>query len=53
MSILGKMFRVARRTVELPIAIIKDVATMGMKKAMDNKFYTEDKLDEIEKELDD
>jgi len=53
MSILGKMFRVARRTVELPIAVVKDVATMGMKKAMDDSFYTEDKLDEIEEELDD
>ena len=52
MSLLGKMFRVARRTVELPIAVVKDVATMGMNKAMDGEFYTEKKLDEIEEELD-
>jgi hypothetical protein len=50
---LGKMFRIARRTVELPIAIVKDVATMGLNKVMDGKFYTEKKLDDIEEELDD
>ena len=53
MSILGKMFRVVRRTVELPIAVVKDVVTMGAEKAMEGKFYTEKKLDEIEEELDD
>ena len=53
MSILGKLFRVVRRTVELPIAVVKDVATLGMEKAMKGKLYTEKKLDEIEDELDD
>lgn len=46
------MFRVARRTVELPIAVVKDVATMGMRKAMDESFYTEDKLDDIKFAID-
>jgi len=52
MSIFGTMFRVARRTVELPIAVVKDVATLGMRKAIDGKSYTGEKLDDIEEELD-
>lgn len=46
-----KIFRIARRTIELPIAVVKDVGTLGMKKALDGNTFTEDKLDEIEEAL--
>lgn len=46
-----KIFRIVRKTVELPIAVVKDVGTLGMKKALEGKTFTEDKLDEIEEEL--
>jgi hypothetical protein len=50
---LGKLFRTVREIATLPIEVVKDVATLGTKKAMDGKFYTQDKLDKIEDDLDD
>lgn len=47
------IFRIIRKTIELPIEVVKDVATMGMRKATDDKFFTEKKLDEIEEEFED
>lgn len=49
---LGKIFRIVRKTVQLPVAVVKDVATLGLEKSMTGKTFTTKKLDEIEEELD-
>lgn len=49
---LGAIFKVARDVVFLPVDVIKDVATLGMKKAHDGKLFTQDKLDKIQDDLD-
>lgn len=48
----GKIFRVVRDVVQLPVAVVKDVATLGIKKATDGKLYTTEKLDDIQDDLD-
>lgn len=37
----------------LPVAVVKDVATLGLKGAMDGETYTQEKLEEIKDEFND
>ena len=49
---LGNLFKaVIKTTVGLPIAVVKDVLTIGIKKVEDGEFFTEEKVDEIADEL--
>jgi len=50
---LGKIFSAAVEIVTLPVAVVKDVATLGLKKVMDEQLYTKEKLKEIEEKLED
>ena len=50
---LGNLFKAVVKTVVLPVEIVKDIVTLGIRKSMDGEFYTEKKVDEIADELND
>jgi hypothetical protein len=47
MGILGKLISVTLDVVEVPLAVVKDVATMGGALTDESKPYTAQKIDEI------
>ena len=49
---LGKLFKAAVGVVVLPIAVVKDVVTLGGV-ASDHGSYTKEQIDEIADNLDD
>ena len=51
-TMLGKIFKTVVDVVKLPVAIIKDIGTIGGELTDQEKCYTEQKLDNIEDDLD-
>jgi hypothetical protein len=47
MGILGKIISITLDVVEIPVAIIKDAATMGGALTDEDKPYTAQKIEEI------
>lgn len=47
MGLFGKLLRVTLDVIETPIAIVKDVATMGGVLTDQNESYTQQKFNEI------
>jgi hypothetical protein len=47
MGILGKIISITLNVVEIPVAIIKDAATMGGALTDEDKPYTAQKIEEI------
>lgn len=47
MGLFGKLIKSAINLVEAPIAVIKDVATLGGTLIDQKRTYTEQKLDEL------
>lgn len=50
MSLFGKLTRLVMDAVETPIAIVKDVATMGGALTDQGKPYTQQKLNDLQKD---
>ena len=48
---LGNLLKALVKTAVLPADIIKDVATMGLKKPVQGTFFTEDQINDIADEL--
>jgi len=53
MSILGKTFRVLLDVVEVPVAVVKDVATLGGTLTDRGETYTSAKIEEAGKDYQD
>ena len=49
---LGKLFKAVVKTAILPVAIVADVATMGVSKVTDGKFFAEKQIEKIADDLD-
>ena len=47
MGLFSVLIKTAIETVKLPVAIVKDVATIGGIATEHDKTYTEEKLDDI------
>ena len=47
MGLFSSLIKVAVETVKLPVAVVKDVVTMGGLATDQDKSYTEQQLDEI------
>jgi hypothetical protein len=53
MGLFGSLLKTVIDVVETPVAIVKDVATLGGSLTDQNKTYTEQKIDELGKDWDD
>jgi hypothetical protein len=53
MGLLGKTLRVLLDVVEIPVAVVKDVATLGGELTDKGETYTGAKVDEIADDYDD
>lgn len=53
MGLFGSLLKTVIDVVETPIAVVKDVATMGGVLTDQNKPYTQQKLEEIGEDWDD
>ena len=51
MSILGDLFKVVIDVVEVPVAVVKDVVTMGGALENEPESYTVQKLKELKEDL--
>lgn len=49
---LGKLFKAVVNTVTLPVAVVKDIVTLGGVATDEPKCFTSQKIDEIEENLD-
>jgi hypothetical protein len=50
MGLFGSLLKTVIDVVETPVAIVKDVATMGGELTDQKKCYTQQKLEEIEED---
>lgn len=48
----GNLFKAVVKTVTLPIEVVKDVATLGMRKATEGETFTGKRIEDIADELD-
>lgn len=53
MGLFGSLLKTAIDVIETPIAIVKDVATMGGELTDQKKCYTQQKLEEISEDWSD
>ena len=51
MSILGKIFEVTIDVIEIPVAVVKDVVTLGGVLEDEPEPYTVKKLKDVKKDL--
>jgi hypothetical protein len=52
-SLFGKIVRTAVNVATLPVAVVKDVVTLGGVCTLQPKSYTEEKLEQIKEEAED
>ena len=48
---LGKLFQVVEDVVKLPVAVVKDVVTLGGSMTSQSSCYTQQKLDDLKDDL--
>lgn len=53
MGLFGKIARLTMDIVETPVAVVKDIATMGGEFTDRNRSYTGEKLEDIQDDWDD
>ena len=53
MGIFGKILKIVLTTVEIPVTVIKDIATLGAALSDEGKPYTKRKLEELEEDYED
>jgi len=53
LGFFSALVKTAIETVQLPVAVVKDIATLGLEKAVEDEFYTERQLKEIKKAAED